>query len=69
MVWPFLVDRQLKQRTMIWLTTVAMRESFVAARNVCIDVIQGIFSPGGDVDALVKFWWNSSQVCLIENTS
>ncbi len=35
---------------MVWLG-----EGFVAARNVCVNMVQGIASPGGGVDVVVEF--------------
>lgn len=39
---------------------------FVTARNVCVNMVQGIVSPCGGEDLMVKFRSNTSKVCLVK---
>ncbi len=54
------VRRQEKQGNVVWQTQQREEEGFVAARNVCVNMVQGITSPGGCMDMLVEFKWNWS---------
>ncbi len=46
------VSKQEKRGNMVWLTKMGTGEGFVAARNVRVNMVQGIVSPGGGVDML-----------------
>ncbi len=50
------VNKQGKHGDVVWYESkVWVGEIFVAARNVCVNMVQGIASPGGGVDMLVEF--------------
>ena len=49
------VSRKKKQIIMIWQSKVQIWEDFVAARNICIHMVQDITSSGGDLEMLMEF--------------
>lgn len=69
-----LINLELKKeeeagKNMIWQAIARTWEGLEAARNICTRG-QGYFSSsGGDLDMLVGFRWNSSNVCMTKITS